>query len=202
LPAISISLRTGKAIIVGDCQQSRFFVWQYRPFPESKLCKRRKMKNLNLLLLTIAVLFLLASALNNCGTMPYHSKHTLNIRKGVRIFGGTDNLDKTRIDIVALAGGRVRNDMFIDIAIYLDGKPIIAEDSIRSESTFTQFEITPGKHVLTIKSLKGKTSLQKELNITKSVWLDIHYDFYPGDHPEADKNGFKLDISDYPTTHR
>lgn len=131
------------------------------------------------------------------------NQYQLHIRKGVRIFGDNKNIDSAKVKIINLTSGKTRTELYIDVEIYLDDDLLVKEDVLKTESGFAPFKITKGKHTLHVSSKKGVSILIKELDISKSLWIDINYDYYVSDgHPDAHKQGFHFLVRDYPTYHK
>lgn len=74
----------------------------------------------------------------------------------------------------------------VDITVHIDGKKAIEGDFDVTGKRIAQhnwimhrFDLAPGRHRLSVKSKKGKASLDKEFEISDKHWAVIDYWYYP-----------------------
>lgn len=69
----------------------------------------------------------------------------------------------------------------VDIAIEVDGQPVLAQDfDVGSQHTQKRFilRLSPGPHVLTARSIKGGASLKRRFSVDARRWIVVSYWHY------------------------
>jgi hypothetical protein len=67
------------------------------------------------------------------------------------------------------------------IAIQVDGRPVLEREfSVGSQHNFARFvlRLSPGRHVLTAQSVKGKARLKRSFAVTGKRWILVSYWYY------------------------
>lgn len=89
----------------------------------------------------------------------------------------------------------------VDIEILIDGEPAVTGDFfVEGQHNWHKFhfELAPGEHTLTAKSVTGDVDLERTFEVTDRHWAVVDFWYYPDSHYEPTPPSLSFHIQDEP----